>query len=421
MITDWLSRATGENLNTPVSIGEIDAVIHGLAFDEEVREYHEDEVVTAELEQVDVITVMIYSVLDDLKKLSHVDETVAKLTHSVLDTNLNRIGLTISMDDLFTRKEDSYEVSMEGISFTWQEVFRFLKKATQVILDTLRAFLGRRFTFMGKSFQDARQLKKMLPKLQLANANELLNARIKLNGAALWLIDENLKQPQESINQILRKLPTIAGSLDPRDYRVNLDQVITTLEGSRTSEPKVVMDMVKLARTELYKALCAYLACNITETNNLDMQMHASERLPGWQRFTVAMPKEGFIAPRVKLETINTRKKVNEFTMRPIDTHMGAEYARVAEAALDQALLLRQDYEKFRDFKRRCDNTAKALKDRVPEDAQDRELVSIFRQVPSYARCFNEPLKVKNELVYRYCTGLLKVIQASRPEWQVRV
>lgn len=417
MLADWL-----KNDLTATKVGHLNQLINTLELNEDVIASSELDAIQDSMDMVGLAVEQTEALFTKLTALKQCPKGLAEAVVVSTNSVLYPTGVTVSMENLFTTDdEETYIVSMEGIDITWKEIWRFVKAATRTIADVTMKFFGRRLTLMGQLHTKASHLERELKKVKLVNAPDLAKMKLRSEGPARNLVSVKSGKDANSLFETTVALGELITTLDPKPYRIHIEAYVSLLASSKTTSIEDMTRSVNGIRKDLHSELVNYFnALHVLESNGAVSRNNVSDLLPGGNRFYVSSSTMDFRAPEVRLETgKDTRSQPLVFAALTPEASVGIS-GQVA-LALDTAMELRQDYLDVRNFKVRADDAVKNLKERNLEDTSDRSFVALYRSIPSYVKCYSAPLKLKSELLYLYCLGLMDMIKLSYAEWEVKL
>lgn len=344
----------------------------------------------------------------------HTKEEVA-LSLELINGITSQYSLLVTKDDLYQARGGKYYPSMEGITFTWKEIWRFVKKITAAIVDGVRSFFNKRFTFIGRAYQQTVKIEKTFKEYQLDNYDQILKMKIQPPLKVSDLTAENGDQLMH-LQGMVEAMKTQKVLLNPKGYRDALESYVRTLSGFSAQSNEDLLKIAHMARENVILHVAQYL--ELTEGyNDGKFEGKLSDRLMGSYYFQMKYPLDSLAAPNVYLKREDQRLRFKEIDcLMPSDAITLAKGIRLA---LEEALNLRTEYDEVRAFKKKADDAVKALQGREIATQRDEELVAMYRSLPGYVRLFTQPLKIRTELAYKYALAMLAYVSASRQEWKI--
>jgi len=417
MLANWI-----RNDLSAAKVDTLSQLMNTLQVDEDRVASAEIDALHDSMEMVELSMTQAQTLFTSLATVPKCNAQLAEAIVASTNAVLYPTTVTVSLENLFTLEDDGdYAVSMEGVTFTWKEIYRFVASATRVIADAVMKFFGRRLTLMGQLHTKAVHLERELKDVKLVNMDKLMSMTLVSEGAALDMYPTVRGKSAAGIHEITTVLNELVKTLDPKGYRIHIESYVSLLASAKSTPTDELISALTNIRRELYRELRTYLNASQGKEPGAEVnKLNYSELLPGFRRFRLEMTSMDYKAPMVSLDT-DPNYKEKQFRFTPETPHSSEILSSHIAKSLDAAMQLRQDYLAVRKFKERADDAVKTLQDRRLEDGGDLGLVALYRALPSYVRCYTAPLKIKSELVYIYCLGLLDLIRLSYKEWEVKM
>lgn len=345
----------------------------------------------------------------------------AKLVHGLLNHTLEPLNVAVSFESIFIEdSEGGYEVSMEAFGITFKELWEFIKAATRILVDAAKRYFGRRLTFAGRAYQNAVAAKEKYASLILTNGHELVDIQHDFASASKYaIVADGDAHSLVGVASAKAEMTTLSSTLDPQAYRTSIETLISVLASYKGVDDADLVQSFNISRKMVINAVREYLHTGL-KTNEGFNETERSPLATGHQSFVMTYRSErDSYAPSVNQEY--KASKSAPYKGKPITPAEAAQYAEIAEMGLDAVIKLRQDYADVRRFKGKADDAVKSTREMIKAGGISKEVEHIYRSIPSYVNLYNKALKLKSDMVYNYCIGLLAILKGSQQYWKVRV